>query len=271
MTLLSQLLKQSRLLNVLYSTIPDHLKESSLYSRVLDYAERYLRFNKIDVPQAITIYNDYLASYTQDCKHYQKTSLYPVEVGVPDHSLRREEYDVVLIFSVLFSEHRIRMMQLIEEQSPRDDKSLLIGIGAGLEMVMLREKNKKMYAYDLGVNDFIRHEFPDAKIAIELYTNQYPDTFNSAYLIEVLEHVKDPFALLEVTRRSLIKGGKLFITTAINIPQFDHLYKFSENSLGFENKVKDLGFKILFQESIPHRAFTVDVNSSNGFYTLQKI
>jgi 2-polyprenyl-3-methyl-5-hydroxy-6-metoxy-1,4-benzoquinol methylase len=50
--------------------------------------------------------------------------------------------------------------------------------------------------------------------------------YDAILLIEVLEHLAKPQSLVSQAAKSLTEYGRMFLTTAIDIPQFDHLYNF---------------------------------------------
>jgi len=270
MRFIDQLTDASRLLTVLYDNLSDEIKHSELYDRLSGYLEEYTAYNHITAEQAIDIYTDYITHYNKHCKAFQKTAKYPLESGITDYSLSREAYDIVLLMSVLFAPHRFRIMQLLTNV-PAADEALFIGLGPGLEMFLTKEKNKEVYAYDLSVNKFLFAKFPEAHVKMELYTGQYENYFDVIYLIEILEHLEDPYTLIEVCKKSLKKGGQIVLTTATDIPQFDHLFNFPADHNLFEKKLEEAGFTINFKETIDHNYLTMDIKPSNHFYIIEKI
>jgi SAM-dependent methyltransferase len=270
MNYLQQLLDSSRLLLVLYENLPENIRNSKLYAALADYFERYTAFNNINADAAIDIYTDYITTFNKHCKQFINTGKYPVENGITNLSLTREQYDVILILSVLLTPHRFRIMEILEQQKP-SDKALFIGLGPGLEMLLTTDKYKEMHAYDLQLNNFLYKEFPNVSIKAELYTGQYPDYFDAIYLIEILEHLSDPYELLAICGRSLKKGGRILLTTATDIPQFDHLYNFPLAHDAFNARITEMGFRILSSEAIPHHYMTLKLNPYNHFYIIEKI
>ncbi len=52
--------------------------------------------------------------------------------------------------------------------------------------------------------------------------------YDTIFAIELLEHLENPYEIMESFGRSLKKDGRLIITTARNVPQFDHLFNFTD-------------------------------------------
>jgi len=269
-TFFSELLDTSRFLSVLYDNLSGEIKTDTLYSYIESYLEKYAVLNDISAEDAVEIYTHFITAFNKHCKQFAKTGKYPVENGLTDPFVSREEYDIVLLLSVLFTPHRFRIMQLLNQKTPAE-KALFIGLGPGIELALTKENYNETYAYDLSVNKFLYAEFPDVELSIELYTGQKRDYFDAVYLIEILEHLPDPFVLLEVCYGSLKKGGKIFLTTATDIPQFDHAYNFPEDHSNFEARVKQTGFSVAYKEMIPHNYLTMEIKPSNHFYILEKM
>ena len=270
MSFLDQLIESSRLLTVLHDNLDEVIKKNKLYNEVSSYLEKYTAYNNISPEKAEEIYTNYITHYNKHCKNFCKTLKYPTESGITNYSISREEYDIVLLLSVLFTPHRFRIMQLLHD-GPEAEKALFIGLGPGLEMFITKEKFKEIHAYDLSVNKFLFSEFPKVHLNIELYTGQNENYFDSIYLIELLEHLEDPYDLLKVCYNSLKKGGKVMLTTATDIPQFDHLYNFPKDHIDFEERIKLLGFKINFKEMVSHNYLTMELKPFNHYYIIEKI
>lgn len=269
-TFLKELLDKSRLLCVLYDNLSDEIKEDKLYKYIELYLEKYVHFNNVNADKAVDIYTRFITIFNKHCKQFNKSGKYPAENGLDNISLSREDYDIVLLLSVLFTPHRFRIMQLLN-QKLQADKALFIGLGPGLELHLTRENLNEIHAYDLSVSKFLFSEFPNCLINSELYTGQKQNYFDAIYLIELLEHLTDPFILLEICHQSLKKGGKIFLTTATDIPQFDHLYNFPKDHIYFEEQIKHIGFSVLNKEMITHNYLTMDIKPCNHFYTLEKV
>jgi SAM-dependent methyltransferase len=268
-TFLGDLLNESRLLKVLYDNLPNEIKTEELYNFVELYLAKYAQFNNISAANAIDIYTNFITTFNKHCKQFEKSGRYPAENGQLSADVSREEYDIVLLLSVLFTPHRFRIMQILHQQKSAGN-ALFIGLGPGLEVSLTKENLTEIHAYDLSVNKFLFAEFSDFKINCELYTGQKQDYFDAIYLIELLEHLPDPFLLLEICCTSLKKGGKVFLTTATAIPQFDHLYNFPRDHKNFESQIKNMGFSIAYKEMILHNYLAMEIKPCNHFYVLEK-
>ena len=268
-TFFGELLETSRLLTVLYDNLPEEMKANQLFNKIESYLEKYARFNAIAPEKAVDIYTDFITNFNKHCKQFIKTGKYPIENGINKYAPSREEYDVVLLLSVLFTPHRFRIMELLRKKSV-GEKALFIGLGPGLELYLTKENYEKVEAYDLSINEFLREEFPAVSINKELYVGQKENYFDAVYLIEILEHLENPFVLLEVCKGSMKQGGKIYLTTATDIPQFDHLYNFAKDHSYFEERIKEMGFSIAYKEMIAHNYLIMELKPCNHFYILTK-
>lgn len=270
MKFLQQLLNTSRLLTVLYDNLSPVIKSSPLYGEVALYLEKYSGFNHLDAEKTISIYTRYITAYNKHCKLFGKTGKYPPAQEINDFSVSREEYDVVLMLSILFTQHRFRIMQLLTEQSKPVRNALYIGLGCGLEIELTKANYSEIQAYDLSVNKFLFQQFPGIELKMERYRGQQKNHFDTIYLVELLEHLPNPFDLLATCYASLKKGGKILLTTATDIPQFDHVYNFKADHTDFEEAISKMGFSIVFKEMIPHHYLSIELNPCNHFYIIEK-
>ena len=271
MKFLQQLLDESRLLTILFDNLPLEIKESALYRDVAAYLEEYAFYNNITATDAVAVYTNYISTFNRHCKQFVTIQKYPAELDQNDFSVSREEYDVVLMLSILFTRHRYRIMELLETRVEQAEKALYIGLGSGFEIALTGKACHEIHAYDLSVNSFLFSRFPEIQLNIELYNGQFSNYFDAIFMIELLEHLPNPFELLNTCFASLKKGGKIYLTTATDIPQFDHLYNFAADHSEFEEKLKELGFSIEYKEMIPHQYLSMELKPSNHFYIIQKV
>jgi len=271
MQFLKQLLEQSRVLTILYDNLPAEIKTAALYQQTSDYLEKYAAFNNITAEETIAVYTSYIIAYNKHAKLFVKTGKYPPELGINDFSLSRQQYDTVLTLSILFTAHRFRIMQLLKEKAAPLQKALFIGLGSGLEIELTKNAYQEIHGYDLSVDPFLYSQFKDASFNAALYTGQFNNYFDAVYLVELLEHLETPYDLLHTCYSSLKKGGHIFLTTATDIPQFDHLYNFPLNHDEFESRILKMGYSIVYKEMIPHHYLSLDIQPCNHFYILKKV
>jgi hypothetical protein len=269
MAFLKKIIENSRLLEVLHDNLPVSMKTSQFYQSIREYLENYCEYNSLSAEHVVNVYTDYIVAYNKHCKEFIKTGKYPAALGNNTYFPNRIEYDIVLILSVLFTQHRYRIMQLLAKQH-ESDKALYIGLGPGLEMELTAPLHKEIYGYDLSLNPFLKKHFNSVSLHAELYTGQYPNYFNTIYLIELLEHLEHPFDLLDVCYASLQTNGLILLTTATDIPQFDHLYNFPDDHKLFDEKLMQMGFEIVTKEKLEHHYLTLDLRPSNHFYAIRK-
>jgi len=269
MKILSELTSNNRLLTVLHDNLAAEIKSASLYQDITQYFQSYCENNNISTATVDEIYTKYITAYNKHCKQFIKTGKYPLENGVNDFELSREEYDVVLLISVLFAPHRFRIMELLSQQN-QSGRALFIGLGPGLELFLTQQRHSEIDAYDVSINEKLPSQFPRAAFYSTYYTGQNQAYYDCIYLIEILEHLSDPFELLHICAQSLRAGGRIMLTTATDIPQFDHLYNFPDDHSDFEKKCIDLGMTIEVKEKLVHKYLSSELQPSNHFYILQK-
>ena len=99
----------------------------------------------------------------------------------------------------------------------------------------------------------------------ELYRPTPGRLHDAVYAIELLEHLDDPYAFLKDCRDSLAPGGRAIVTTATNVPQFDHRYNFVSDE-EFERRAADLGLRLEHKRVIPHDYARTQIVARNAFY-----
>jgi 2-polyprenyl-3-methyl-5-hydroxy-6-metoxy-1,4-benzoquinol methylase len=82
-------------------------------------------------------------------------------------------------------------------------------------------------------------------------------TFQSVVFSEVLEHVEEPAAALDVLGSLLSPGGRLFINVPINSPSPDHIYLF-RNPEEVVQMMEGLGFRIVQTHFLPCTGATLE-------------
>ena len=190
-TFINKLVAENRLLCLLYERVVScpHFDEK-LYAILENYSMAYIAERSDLYGASYEIYFNYIRSYNKDMKIFVETGKYPLELDANRASLSRYEYDIILLFSCLFSEHRFRIMQLINEQSIIANCGLFIGCGPGLEIELVKNSIQKLYAFDLSINDFLLTKHPTVHFKEAYFTGEDENLrYDSIYLIELLVHL----------------------------------------------------------------------------------
>lgn len=270
MSTIQKIISHNRLFEILHESLSDDLKSSKLYELVSSYLDNYASLNNLDAKYISEVYSSYISTFNKHCKKFAKTNEYPYQYEKVSTHVSRIDYDIILILSALFTAHRFKIMQLIAEHLGTETKRLFVGAGPGLELYITEMSGQQNFVYDIALNDLLRSIFPNVQFFQEYFSDQYTNFFDSIYLIELLEHLKNPFDLLQNCYNAIDFNGKLFLTTATDIPQFDHLYNFPENHDGFDDELTKMGWRILYKEKISHNYLLMSIKPSNHFYIIQK-
>lgn len=239
-----------------------------LEERVEEYVARFLCVHDRSPGDLICAYERFLDRYMRDVDHFARTGEYPAQTHGSAVPMDRWEYDAALLMSVLVTEHRFRIMELVAGQRIPYGQVAVVGVGAGLELELLDAPGCRLHGWDVALSERIPDLHPRAKLHRAAFPRGVTRTFDAIFLIELLEHVGEPYELLERCVRRLAPGGRIVLTTATNIPQFDHLYNFPRDHAAFRARVRAAGLRVLVEEDIPHRALATDVGSGNRFFVL---
>lgn len=265
--LLYNLISNNRYIEVFYDDMPKHFTKSNNYKKILTFFDSYIQYHQIDLNYIIEVYIKFLKIYKKDCIEFVKTYKYPYFLGQDNLVLSRQDYDLILILSTLLTEHRFQIMENVYCTNCND--TLVIGIGPGIELLFING-GKNIDAYDLEISDWLKKSFPSINFFEEIYSNKGKKKYNTIYLIELLEHLENPYKLLEQCYESLYTNGELRLTTATNIPQFDHKYNFELSHIQFEKKLNKIGFYIKNKVMIKHNLKNNRFESYNHYYTIIK-
>lgn len=218
--------QQGRLLKTLSEN------EKKLYRFIDAYLADYCRFYNL-TPKDVKQFRDGFARhYLADLANFAESRKYPNQLEGQVWGGGRIEYDVILILSFLLEKHRFCIASwLVEHLHERD--VLSIGIGPGVELGLVSEfikgNGRMVVGYDVHVSDFVRARY--GEFARQEYFFASETTYDAILMIEVLEHLAKPESLVSQAVTSLTEYGRMFLTTAIDIPQFDHLYNFSPGEI----------------------------------------
>lgn len=269
--IIDNIINQNRLYDILWKRVLNVSgEENHIIRQMIEYIEAYLEFNRITTDQVISSYNAFMADYNRCMKNYLRTRLYPLLCNMELWCPSREQYDIILMLSCILSTHRFRIMELLKEKVSQQHSALYIGVGSGLELELTHNKFNHLDAYDFQLNKFLFHRFPEVFFHEKIFTGLAQQNYDAIFIIELLEHIENPYELLRLCHEALKWNGNVYLTTATNIPQFDHIYNFPENNEEFVSVIKREGFDVAYMETIPHLSITIEIKSKNDFYVLMK-
>jgi SAM-dependent methyltransferase len=233
---------------------------------VADFLGRYAAFNGISKEAARASYATTIRRYANDIAAFVKTGRYPLELDNTQAPLARLDYDLFLLLTILVTKHRCAIMEEIAK-IPAAGRVLVIGVGSGVELALINAPGGGD-AYDLYINPFARSAFPRWRFREELYRSG-GDHYDALYAIELIEHLDQPYEFLADCSKSLSPGGRLIVTTAVNVPQFDHRYNFTSDE-EFEQRACETGLVIEHKRVIPHAYPRTEIGARNVFYVFTR-
>ena len=244
-----------------------NIDDFEYYKFIDKYFFDYCKFNNVDIKRILRVRKKFSKRYIIDINIFKEKKKYPYLLN-RNFKLSRLEYDIILLLSYLIEKHRFEIIKSILAKRIYG-KILFIGSGPSLELAIVKhyaKKNCKISSYDKNFNKFVLKNFKKESFSSE-YDFKSKEKFDNIFLIEFLEHLKKPYIFLKKIKKNLYKSGNLFVTTAINIPQFDHYYNFKEREI--LQKLKKYNFKCNLYKKIDHITFVNSINSSNEFLIIK--
>jgi SAM-dependent methyltransferase len=158
-----------------------------------------------------------------------------------------EAYSLSLLLSIIFTNHRFEIMQMLgrflKELSPSSAGRIAsIGCGTGYELKLTAEllPGWDIEGYDIDAEmraeaeRFLRFckitksiHFAEA-FPLKEPTAQVVKKYDAIIVCEVLEHLHEPALALSTLKECLSDHGVLFVTMAINLAQEDHVFLYPD-------------------------------------------
>lgn len=209
----------------------------------------YAAHHHMSPANIVAAYDDFARLFARHLEHFRQHRQYPLEYAAPA-TIDRITYDVSLLLSCVVNSARFhiteKLLRSLQQQSGKSD-FLVVGCGAGLELEIIQRTGhyQRVVAYDADISDFVRQRFSGFDLRQQEFDHSCPvNNIDTAFAIEILEHVDDPIALMKNIVSALKPGGICLCTTATDLPQFDHRYNFTNIPL-FQQQLQSLGFSLL--------------------------
>ena len=263
--MIEKFIENIRLFSILVEGVRFHNIELKKY--LAAYINKYIKFKNLSAKDLESNYESFLEQYLNDIKYFLETKKYPAISPEYAHKVNRTQYDIALLLSTLLSQHRFDLMHEVWRCANEYDKGLVIGCGIGLEIELIKHKYKELDAYDLSVDSFCYQTHPKVNFYEEEFLGQKEKIYNDIYIIELLEHVKEPYNLLKDALKVLNISGRIIITLAIDIPQFDHVYNFN-NLDQFNSAINDLGLYVEYDHFVEHKSLLNKLKTSSNIFMI---
>jgi 2-polyprenyl-3-methyl-5-hydroxy-6-metoxy-1,4-benzoquinol methylase len=267
--MINNYLSEVRLFEILYEDV--NFYDEDVHHILLNYINKYIKFKNISKQEFNFHYENFLKQYSKDIKAYLTSNIYPAVQNGITYNITRVEYDVTLLLSTILTQHRYDIMSEIYKQLNPNSNALVIGSGIGIELELIKESYKKIAAYDVEIDEFCNYSHVNVNFNENEFRGHSNIEYNDIYIIELLEHIPKPYDLIAKAQRRLTINGRILITLAVNIPQFDHIINF-DNFDNFLKNIKKMNLYIEYKKEIKHKSIVSDLqSSSNIFIVLKKI
>jgi methyltransferase family protein len=166
----------------------------------------------------------------------------PQTLGDPTAKIHRESYDLALLLSFIYSNHRFEILQALQAflafigQSAGRLVSIGVGTGYELQLILKALHGWTVEGYDSDDEarrhacSLLQHFSPDSGpqlgklFPLDAVDSSLRGRFRAIVMCELLEHLSDPLCALETAREYLDAQGHMFVTMAVNIAQEDHVF-----------------------------------------------
>ena len=262
---IEEIIKNDKLLQFYYNRLRLEINKNDiyLYKYIDNYFFQYCKFNNISINFILKTRNKFSKRYQTDIKNFEDSGKYPFQLSNQNFKINRIEYDIILILSFLTEIHRFRIAYWLSKLN-YGREILVVGCGPGVELGIIREfcgyTNSNFHLYDINSSPFVEDKF-SCKINNEYFMGSDILKFTDILLIEILEHLSDPYVLIENVSNSLINYGNVYLTTANNMPQFDHLYNFKIGEIN--NFLQVANLNLSSYEILDHHYLTSNIKPSN--------
>ena len=174
---------------------------SQPFEFLVAYMDAFASFHGLSGSDVAELYLRFLHRHVANLGRFAKTGKYPIELDGAVEEVPRVEYELALIMSTLTTRHRHRIMELLHagaglEGANRPAAAVLIGVGPGLEIGLLKDRFAALSAYDPNLSEFCTRHHAEATLVNGLFDgSQGREQPHVYYLIEVLEHLHRPFTV----------------------------------------------------------------------------
>lgn len=205
-------------------------------------------------------------------------------LGDPRIPVQREVYNISLLLSMVFSNHRFeiraQLNSFLRGLSGSGGNIVSIGTGPGYEIKLMSQALPgwiiETYDTDAGSREEatrllqyfqVHHDIRFCDLfPLDRPRPEFRNRYDAIVLCEVLEHLDDPGTALRILGQCLKDRGSMFVTMAVNIAQEDHVFLYPDiNSC--RRQIGESGLAITSEWITPQTIFPIPAHSNreDGF------
>jgi SAM-dependent methyltransferase len=205
----------------------------------------------------------------------------PDRIGDADTKVDRDTYNVALLMSIIFSNHRFEIMQQLElflRSLKPHGRLAILGTGTGYELKLAAEilPEWSIESYDIdatsepeargllryfGVNHLVEFR---GELPIDVPDPERVGRYDAILACEVMEHLSDSWSALRSLREYLRGDGRMFVTMAVNVAQEDHVFWYP-HIRSCREQLHDCGWRIASEWIAPQSTLPPTPNREGRF------
>jgi len=267
MNMIEKIINKERVFQILFDRVDFYNQD--VKNILMNYIDKYIEFKNLNSYDLKLHYEHFIKQFNKDAKQYINTNIYPALNNDKKYEITREEYDVALLLSTILTQPRYDIMTNIYKESKPLESALVVGSGVGIELALIKNNYKSISAYDIEVDKFCNNVHKGIQFFEEEFTGNTTNKYDDIYIIELLEHVPNPYKLIKNTKNSLNKSGRIIITLAVDIPQFDHVFNFDDID-DFKKEIDNLDLQVEYEKEIKHQYIMNGLDSSKNIFMVLK-
>lgn len=266
------MLENSRFFDVQYTKLLENYSiDDKVLKILINHFVSYVSYFSLSDEQVSAKHMEFLNEYSLHLREFEKTGKFPYQNKMKTRK-KRLDYDIPLLCSTFLSYPRYCIFETLHNKINlgQEQNVLVVGVGPGIELATIKDTAKDTLAYDTDITVFIQKTFPGVRFVKESFVYKPDKLYHRIILMELLEHLQNPGNLLIETMKSLKPEGRIHFTTAVNVPQFDHLYNFALNDKNIEKWLLTNACEIEYKMEIPHN-YSIDVKAYTCYYIIKRI
>lgn len=190
------------------------------------------------IEDVLNLYRRFTEQVIEEYRVYAETGKYRYETGEsPGAVFGNEQFDFCYLYVLTIStalnrsryEVYLHYREMVRKYLAHGDLLLEIGGGNCLDALFASDFGH-VDVYELNSESLVWQEIAglSGKVNLKIETYDFAESkrYDFVSMLEVLEHVTDPGAYLRGAHRVLKDDGRAYLTFAIRMPQFDHIYHF---------------------------------------------